>query len=148
MLLMATAAAWRLTKLMLLLMPCLLLSGCTSQRMSGDIRKANEATAEFYQEMSAGQYDVIYSESSDNFKAAATREKSVDILRQVNQKTGACASATPVLTSYHIERLVDLTYTRKCANIGEVTEKFSWRIVNGKARLESYCVTNPAFSTK
>ena len=102
---------------------------------------ARKATDEFYNRMSAEQYDAIYEASSDDFKASGSRDKVLYFLKKVNEKTGgACgAAALAKMTRVPTESgdFVYLAYDRKCRN-GDIRDGMSWKLANGKALLGSY----------
>jgi hypothetical protein len=115
--------------------------------MPREIQLALVANDAFYTQMLGERYDSTYSQSSDEFKAATTRNDLVALLKTVRQKASTCGPPTLRLTSYHLSGgMVDLTYGRQCANSGEVSEKFSWKIVNDRALLNGYSVDGPGLA--
>lgn len=135
--------ATRMRKLFVLVLWCFCAVGCTSRQMDGEIRTALAANEAFYKQISAGQYDAIYITSSDELKASTSHDSLITLLKTVNLRSGSCEPATLSLTSYHLSGgIVDLAYVRRCKS-GDINERFSWKIVNNQAVLNSYLATGP-----
>jgi len=115
-----------------------------------DIQAAMSASKVFYDRMSAEQYATIYDVSADVLKAATSRDVFIGFLKRVNLKVGSCSEPKLVLTTAgkDDERpFVEFRFTRNCATVGEIQEKLSWSIVDGKPLLRSYYVFNAALLT-
>lgn len=99
------------------------------------------AAEEFYNRMSAEQYDAIYVASSDDFKASGSRDQILHFLNRVDQRIGGpCSAATLVKETVSPSQsgdLMYLSYVRKCNN-EDVRDGVSWKFMHGKALLASY----------
>ena len=97
------------------------------------------AADEFYNRMSAEQYDAIYEASSDDFKASGSRDQILHFLNKVDQRIGApCSAATLVQEAVpETGDLMYLSYVRKCNN-EDIRDGVSWKFMHGKALLASY----------
>ncbi|HYL94140.1 MAG TPA: hypothetical protein VEW69_13395 [Alphaproteobacteria bacterium] len=121
-------------------------AGCSATAKIEDARKASET---FHQNMSSGNYDVIYDSATKEFKAAGTRDQLVGFLKRVNRKMGTCTETTPGgwnINATTSGTFVTLGYTRNCAN-GKLEEQFIWKMENGKPMLQRYNANNPTLLT-
>ena len=68
----------------------LLTSGCLGQ---ADAKKADDATARFYQQLAAKQYQTIYDEAAPDLKTAASPEDFTALMQRLDQAMASPARA-------------------------------------------------------
>ena len=125
-------------------LPALLLAGCLN---STDTKKADDATATFYQEVAAKQYQAIYDGAATDLKNSISSDAFVAMMQRIDQNMGACG---PPVKRLDIHTNIngqgtfrDQGYTRKCAN-GELQETVTIVIRNGEAKLAGYHIGGDA----
>lgn len=114
-----------------------------------DFETATKATYAFTRQMSLEQYDAIYDASLNRYRATTSREQFTGFLKTINQKTGVCADPTIVSTSVGQDSsgmFVEQKFSRKCTNINDTKEAVVWAIVDSKAKLRGYLVSNPVLA--
>jgi hypothetical protein len=135
-------------RILLFLPPALLfIDSCTSRANFDAAEKASET---FHHQMSAGQYDAIYENTTMVFKAATSRETCVGLCKRINRLMGTCEAARTTYKGFlntSQGSFIDLNFTRSCAN-GRLEEQFGWQIVDGKAVLNRFNANNPLLLTE
>jgi hypothetical protein len=121
----------------------LLTSGCLGQ---ADAKKADDATARFYQQLAAKQYQAIYDEAAPDLKTAASLDDFTALMQRVDQAMGACKAPVKRL-DFHTNATPagffrEQGYSRACAN-GPLTETVTIVVRNGQARLAGYRFAGP-----
>jgi hypothetical protein len=129
---------------LMMLVPPLALAGCIN---STDSKKADDATAQFYQEVAAKSYQAIYDGAATDLKNSISSDGFVALMQRIDHNMGACG---PPAKRFDIHINItqqgtfrDQGYTRKCAN-GELAETVTIVIRNGEAKLAGYHLANPA----
>ncbi|HXQ09743.1 MAG TPA: hypothetical protein VN805_01965 [Caulobacteraceae bacterium] len=132
-----------LRHLMMLMLP-LALAGCIN---SADAKKADDATAQFYQQVAAKSYRAIYDGAATDLRNSISSDDFVALMQRIDQNMGACG---PPVKRFDIHINItqqgtfrDQGYTRKCAN-GDLAETVTIVIRNGEAKLAGYHLGNPA----
>jgi hypothetical protein len=104
------------------------------------------AADEFYNLMSAAQYDAIYEASGDDFKASGSRDQLLHFLNEVGQEIGnPCYANTLIketVSPSETGDLMYLSYVRDCNNV-DVHDGVSWKFMHGKPLLASYYLNSP-----
>jgi len=109
------------------------------------LKKATDSAEGFYRKISARQFDTALARTGEQLKAPPSQDVLLTLLKQMDEKAGPCGIPALNDSSYLTSTAgmyVVLSYTRKCAN-GEVSDRSTWKIVNGEALLDGYYVTNP-----
>ena len=106
---------------------------------------ARSAVEQFHRELDQGDYDSIYENATDAFRAAGTHGDQVKFLEMVHQKMGNSGKMSP--QGFHVnwnnnQVVVDQVYSTKFA-LGEAQESFVWVIEKDRPRLHSYRIDSP-----
>jgi hypothetical protein len=128
------------------ILPCicvLALLGCSAQ---ADIAASERAVEEFRALLAAQQHEKIYSGSSSELKQSVSQADLDKLLDAIHRKLGKVSAAQP--TAWHVNvntagTFVTLGYQTTFEH-GEATERFVYRIEDGKARLVSYQINSLA----
>ena len=64
-----------------------LLAGCLNQ---GDTKKMDDATAQLFARMQAGQYDAIYADAAPELTGTTSKDGFVTLMQQMDAAYGAC----------------------------------------------------------
>lgn len=101
---------------------------------------ARSAVEQFHRELDQGEYDSIYENATDGFRAAGTHADQVKFLEMVHQKMGNSGKMSG--QGFHVnwrnnEVVVDQVYSTKFA-LGEAQESFIWVIEKDHPKLQSY----------
>jgi hypothetical protein len=123
------------------------LAGCS---MSVDTELAEQAVPKFHEMLDAGQFEAIYATAAGDLRNAAKREDFVALLDAVHRKLGTTKSSEQKgwKVKYHTSgTFVTLNYSTVYEE-GEATERFVYRLQDGKAVLAGYHISSTAFVTK
>lgn len=127
----------------------LLLAGSSCSLTKGR-EIAERAVVQFHNQLNAGQYHEIYTQSDEGFRKASSEEDTQALLEAVRRKLGTVkqanqsgwqVNATPTGT------MVSLAYEVEFSE-GKGTEDFVFHISGDKALLYNYHVNSPLFITK
>ena len=123
------------------------LAGCS---MSADTKLAEQAVPKFHEMLDAGQFNAIYTASSEDLKKAATQENFVALLEAVHRKLGPSKSSEQKSwnVNYHTSgTFVTLNYSTAYAE-GEAAEQFVYRLEGKTALLAGYHINSNALILK
>jgi hypothetical protein len=125
-------------KRLLFVAPVLLLAGCLNK---ADAKLADDATATFYQEVAAKQYQAMYDGAANDLKNGVASDAFVAMMQRIDQNMGVCGPPKKRF-DVHINinsqgTFRDQGYARKCAN-GDLEETVTIVIRNGEAKLAGY----------
>jgi hypothetical protein len=109
-----------------------------------DYRMSSAAVDLFHRRLDRGDFETIYAEASETFRAAGVREDQIKFLQTVHQKMGN--SGTNTVQGFHLnwrndQLLVDQVYDTKFAQ-GSAREDFVWLIENDRPLLYGYRVSS------
>jgi hypothetical protein len=126
---------------LLALAAVMLLAACSSGQ---DINLAEAGVAHFREQMTAQQFDQIYSEAADDLKKTTTQEAMTRLLGAVEHKLGAVKSASRNAWSVNFNASgTSVTLKYKTAfEHGSGEETFAFRISGGKALLAGYHINS------
>jgi len=111
---------------------------------------ADQATAQFYQDLAAKDYHALYGLTSPEFRQVSTESNFTGFLQRIDRKMGRCQA--PVKTAnwrvnYSTNGVFrDQGYSRACAN-GVLTENISIVVRGGQAQIVGYHADNPILLT-
>jgi hypothetical protein len=116
----------------------LLTSGCLGQ---ADAKKADDATARFYQQVAAKQYQAIYDAAAPDLKNVSSAEDFIALMQRIDRNMGPCKAPVKRM-DWHTNATQngffrDQGYSRACAN-GQISETVTIVVRNGEARLAGY----------
>ena len=127
---------------------CLAITGC------GDMIKgkslAEPQVAAFHQKLDAGKFDEIYSTADEAFRKAASKEKALELFSAVNKKLGKVKSSSTSnwnVNTFNFVTTVVLVVETEFEH-GKGTEKFTFRISDGKASLVGYNINSLDMMTR
>ena len=124
----------------------LLTSGCLGQ---ADAKKADDATARFYQLVAAKQYQTVYDEAAVDLKNSTSAADFIAVMQRIDTNMGACQAPVKRLdihtnaTSAGFFR--DQGYSRACAN-GTLNETVTIVVRDGVAKVAGYRFAGPPSS--
>jgi hypothetical protein len=99
---------------------------------------ADGAVQHFHQQLNAEEYDEIYGETDDRFRAGQSRDELIKFLQAVHKKLGDAGDTTQA--SIRVDTNTHGTFTTTRYNTtfvnGGATETFTW--VNGDGGLKLY----------
>jgi hypothetical protein len=124
----------------------IVLTSCFGQ----DADLAARAVDQFHDQLNAGQFHDIYSQSSEEFRNATKESDWTALLGAVQRKLGKVTSSKQ--TSVNVSTgtfgtAVNQSYATQFAN-GTGTENFSWAIRGGKAVLVGYRIDSAQLVTQ
>jgi len=124
----------------------LLTSGCLGQ---ADTKKADDATARFYQLLAAKQYQTIYDEAAVDLKNTTSAADFIAVMQRIDANMGPCQAPVKRLDIHTNATPTgffrDQGYTRTCAN-GQLTETVTIAVRNGVAKVAGYRFAGPPTS--
>ncbi len=127
-------------KRLLLTLPCLMLAGCLN---SGDSKKADDATARFFQLAAAKDYQTIYDEAAPEMKNSIAEADFAALMRRIDSNMGACQPpvkrADIRINAEGGAVFRDQGYTRMCAK-GRLNDDVDIVLRDGAAKLAGYHV--------
>ena len=99
-----------------LALAALTLAGCLNQ---GDSKKLDDATAQLFARMQAGQYDAIYADAAPELTGATSKDGFVAFMQQVDAAYGACQAPVKQM-NFHVNATTNgyfstQGYTAQCA---------------------------------
>jgi len=124
----------------------LLTSGCLGQ---ADAKKADDATARFYQLLAAKQYQTMYDEAAPDLKTSASAADFAALMQRIDTAMGPCKAPVKQF-NFHSNitqngAFRDQGYSRACAN-GQIVETVTIVVRNGEAKLAGYHTGPPSKS--
>jgi hypothetical protein len=139
----------RLTKFLLLgaLSLFVFIAGCGTK---ADIGIVDAAVTKFHNQLDAGKFDEMYDESDDAFKAAATKQKFVDLLSAIHRKLGSVKSAGRqgfFVNFGTVGERIRLTYSSQFEN-DHADEEFVFQVSGKSVRLVGYHINSDALITR
>src|SRR5579871_94533 len=116
----------------------LTLVGCMK---AADTKKADDATAQFYQEVAAKQYQAIYDGAATDLRNTISSQDFVAMMQRIDANMGACGPPKKRL-DIHINMngqgvFRTQGYTRDCAH-GPLNERVTIVLRGGAAQLAGY----------
>jgi hypothetical protein len=116
----------------------LLTSGCLGQ---ADSKKADDATARFYQQVAARQYQAIYDEAAPDLRNATSADDFIDFMQRIDTAMGPCQPPVNRL-DWHSNAttsgfFLNRGYSRTCAK-GSIKENVTIVVRDGAAKLAGY----------
>jgi hypothetical protein len=123
------------------------LSGCS---MSADTDAAEQAVPKFHQQLNAGRFAEIYSQSADELKRATTQQDFVALLDAVHRKLGDTKATNKTGWNVNYQTsgsFVTLTYKTNFDG-GAAQEQFVFRLQDKSAILVSYHINSTALILK
>ena len=94
-----------------------------------------------------GEYEEIYSETTDEFRRAASRADEIKVFETVHSKMGNPGKMS--IKGFHISASTRGTFVNEVYDtqfsLGQGQEGFIWRIDQDTARLVTYHVDSPNF---
>ena len=112
---------------------------------------ATAATEVFHRRFAASQDDLIYFDSDSAWSQAMDAETERKSFARIRRKLGACTYKGP--SGWFVNSntnsngtLVTLVFQARCAN-GSMRERFTWRIIAGRALLVAYDPTSKLLLT-
>ena len=121
----------------------LLTSGCLGQ---ADSKKADDATARFYQLLAAKQYQTASDEAALDLKNSTSADDFIAVMQRIDTNMGPCQPPVKRLdihtnaTSAGFFR--DQGYSRACAN-GKLNETVTVVVRDGVAKVAGYRFAGP-----
>ena len=133
----------RTVRSILVCVSVLAILGCSAK---ADIAASERAVEEFRALLAAQQYEKIYSGSSSELKQSVSQADLDKLLDAIHRKLGKVSAAQP--NAWHVNvntagTFVTLGYQTTFER-GDATERFVYRIEDGKARLVSYQINSLA----
>jgi hypothetical protein len=116
---------------------CLITTSCS---VPEGIHASTIASTRFHELVDAGQFNVIYDGATEAFKKAVPRDKFLAFMKSAQTKMGVCNTAKLTRNYFFASingGIGNLSYIRRCEK-GRLYEDFQWRVVRGKAMLQSY----------
>jgi len=121
----------------------LLTSGCLGQ---ADSKKADDATARFYQLLAAKQYQTAYDEAALDLKNSTSAADFVAAMQRIDTNMGACQAPVKRLDIHTNASSAgffrDQGYSRTCAN-GTLNETVTIVVRDGVAKVAGYRFAGP-----
>jgi hypothetical protein len=116
----------------------LLTSGCLGQ---ADSKKADDATARFYQELAARRYQAIYDEAAPDLRNTTSAADFIDFMQRIDAAMGACQPPVKRF-DWHTNAttsgfFLNQGYNRTCAK-GAIVENVTIVVRDGAAKLAGY----------
>ncbi len=125
----------------------LLTSGCLG---SADTKKADDATALFFQQMAAKQYQAIYDNAAPELRMATSLTDFMALMQRIDDNMGACQPPVKRLDIHTKANpdgfLREQGYTQTCAH-GKLNETVTIVLRNGVAKLAGYRFATPPASS-
>ena len=111
---------------------------------------AERAVEKFHNQLNAGQFQQIYSESDEAFRKAVTEEQALQLFEAVRKKLGTVQQAK--LSGWHVNATTGGTAVTLGYDVdfseGKGTEQFVYNVTGDKALLFNYNVNSPLLITK
>jgi hypothetical protein len=107
---------------------------------------SDAAVQRFHQQLDAGQFEAIYDEAGEGFKAGDSREEVIKFLGAVHKKIGNSRKADWV--NINVNTNTNGTFTRTSYTTtfdsGTATETFTWVKSGGNLKLYNYHIESRA----
>jgi hypothetical protein len=129
-------------KSLLLLAVCAALTGCGDTIHGKAI--AEPQVAVFHQRLDGKRFEEIYTEASDEFRAAAPKDKVFGLFSAIERKLGAVKSSSNVnwnVSSFNLATQVVLVQNTEFEH-GKATETFTFHVSGAKAVLVGYNINS------
>ena len=111
---------------------------------------AERAVEKFHNQLNAGQFQQIYSESDEAFRKVVTEEQALQLFDAVRRKLGTVQQAK--LTGWNVNATTGGTAVTLGYDVdfseGKGTEQFVYNVTGDKALLFNYNVNSPLLITK
>ncbi|HEX4196755.1 MAG TPA: hypothetical protein VHZ26_04875 [Caulobacteraceae bacterium] len=125
----------------------LLTSGCLGQ---ADAKKVDDATARFYQQVAARQYQVIYDQAAPELRDNISPDIFVGFMQRIDRRLGACQPPVKRM-DFHTNAtsqgfFQEQGYNQTCAN-GALQESVTMVLRGGEAKLAGYHASSPLLLT-
>lgn len=121
-------------------------AGCSA---GSDIAAAEREVERFHKLAADGEIDRLYDRATDEFKRVATPERFRSILEMIDERLGDVRQTNR--RGWHVNyapagTIVTLTYDTRFER-GRGTERFTYRINDGRVRLLGFHVNSDALNT-
>ena len=121
----------------------LLTSGCLGQ---ADSKKADDATARFYQLLAAKQYQTAYDEAALDLKNSTSAADFIALMQRIDANMGPCQAPVKRMEIHTNASSAgffrDQGYSRTCAN-GKLNETVTVVVRDGVAKVAGYRFAGP-----
>jgi hypothetical protein len=113
--------------------------------MYRNYRIAHSAVDQFHQRLDGADYDSIYENATDGFRASGSRTDINKFFENVHQKLGNSGAMTPA--GFHVNWqnghiIVNEVFNTQFAQ-GQAQEGFIWLIDDGQPHLQTYRIDAP-----
>jgi hypothetical protein len=123
----------------------LLLMGTCGRTAYHSFKITNNAVERFHSQLDNSEYEDIYGDATDEFRAAGSREQQIAFLQTIHEKMGHSGKCS--VTGFHINANTKGTFLNEvCATVfvaGSANEYFVWRIDGEPPKLWSYHIDSP-----
>jgi hypothetical protein len=118
---------------------------CGSALVQGR-KLVNAAVQRFHQQLNTEQYEEIYREADDGFRAGQSHDETIKFLKAVHKKLGNAGNATQA--NVRVDTNTHGTFTTTSYNTifanGSATERFIWVKSGGALKLYGYHIESNA----
>ena len=106
-------------------------------------RLVGPAVVRFHQQLNAGEFDAIYDETADAFKAVAKRDAFAAFMGRARENLGVVREARPYSITVHFKSggIFIVTVYETTFVDGEAVETFTWVRAGNKVVLNGYDLT-------
>lgn len=136
---------WRWSAALTALILVSLMWRCGSALVQGR-KLADAAVRHFHQQLNAGDYEGIYREADEGFRAGQSHDDSIRFLETVHKKLGSGGAETQlnVRVDTNTRGTFLTTHYTTAFAIGTATEMFTWVKSNGTLKLYGYHIQSNA----
>jgi uncharacterized protein DUF4019 len=137
--------SWKWTLAIVAVGLMVLMWQCGWAMMTGK-KLADAAVLHFHQQLDAGQFEAIYDEADQAFKAGDSREEVIKFLEAVHRKLGHSGKANWVNINVNTNTNGTFTTTsyKTTFDSGPATETFTWVKSGGNLKLYNYHIESRA----
>ena len=122
----------------------IILASCKGE-LSSAKRACEPAVLQFHQRLDSGQYDLIYSESDNQFRKTVDNQSEKAFLQNIHERLGRIQASQFNLIRMDISipegKAVTVIHTTKFER-GAARERFVWRVNNDRAFLVAYFINS------
>lgn len=110
---------------------------------------ANAAVQHFHERLNAEEYEEIYVDADDGFRAGQTHDELIKFLQAVHKKLGNAGEATQsnIRVDANTNGTFITTSYRTTFDKGAATERFIWVTNSGELKLHGYHIESNALIT-
>ena len=123
----------------------LLLVGTCGRSTYHSYKAADSAVGHFHEQLDGSEYEEIYSDATDEFRNASSRQQQIGFLKMVHDKMGNSGKRS--IQGFHVTAstkgsFVNVVYQTEFV-AGPVKEYFVWRMDQEHPRLWGYHIDSP-----